>query len=105
MFGSLFKRRRRPRNRLSPDGVREVVRHFLEEWPPFRDRYSALGDIAVEWVKNADGAGTWSATNIPAIDVCCNVRVDDQSGEVIEAQLIGMLRRSVVAHWQRSQST
>ena len=98
MFGSLFKRSGSQR-KLRPDDVRGLVRQFVDEWPPFHDRYGQASDISVDWVKGADGHGSWLAGIIPALDIRCNVVVDDEAGQVIEARMVAMRTRDVMAHW------
>jgi hypothetical protein len=61
--------------------------------------------ISVDWIKDKKGSGAWVATIIPAREIRCGVRINDGDGQVVEAELLAMLRRSVVAHWQRGQST
>ena len=100
MFGSLFKRSASKR-KLRPDDVRGLVRQFVDDWPPFHDSYGQAPDITVEWVKDGQGKGTWVAGIIPALDIRCSVFVDDEAGQVIEAQLTAMRTRDVVAHWRR----
>ena len=65
MFGSLFKRSASKR-KLRPDDVRGLVRQFVDDWSPFHDSYGQAPDIAVEWVKDGQGNGTWVAGIIPA---------------------------------------
>jgi hypothetical protein len=100
MFDRLFKWGA-SRRKLRPDDVRGLVREFVDEWPPFHDRYGQAPDISVEWVKSADGHGTWVAGIIPALDIRCSVVVDDEAGQVIEAQMIAMRTRDVMASWRR----
>ena len=45
MFGSLFRRRHTPQRNLRPDDVRRMVRQFVDEWPPFRDRWGIANKI------------------------------------------------------------
>ena len=101
MFGSLFKRRKTSQHELRPDDVRRLAGHFLDEWPPYRDRYGQASEIAVEWVNDRDGNGIWTASVIPAIDTRVVVLVDDDAGQVTEARVIAMRQNAIVAQWHR----
>jgi hypothetical protein len=101
MFGTLFKRQNTPKRNLHPDDVRRMVRQFVDEWPPFRDRWGQMGQISVEWVKDPSGGGTWVSGIIPAIDIGCTVVVDDEGGHVIEAKIVAMRTKATLAHWHR----
>lgn len=94
-----------PRRKLHSDDVRRLVRQFLDEWHPFRDRYGEAGDISVDWIKSPRGDGTWAASITPAIDVRCGVVVDDELGQVIEARIVAMRQGGVLAEWSVTTSS
>ena len=100
MFG-LFKRRKAPEHKLRRDDVRRLVRQFVDQWPPFRDRYGQASDVDVQWVNDRDGNGMWTANLIPAIDIRCIVLVDDD-GRVTEARMIAMRQNSILAQWHHA---
>lgn len=101
MFRKLFKGRSESGRKLGADDVRQLVRQFLGEWAPFRDRYAHVGEISVEWVKDRESKGKWMASVTPAIDVRCGLVIGDELGQVIEARIVAMRRGAVLAEWHR----
>jgi hypothetical protein len=87
---------------LTAAQARATALAFLDAWAPFRERFTAPGDVRVDRLDTVAAPARWIATATPAFDVRCVVIIDDAGAAVVEARLVALRGGTVLARWPQA---